>query len=503
MTDDDHHTDGASPDSDQPRDRASHAESGEAPGQLPRFVRTIGVLPVEATSRPTTGIRTLPAFGGVLDVGVDAESGVPPALTHLTLTDLIVRGIGDGSGARSMSRSRDGGDVSGGDTDANEGDRSRRVHEVLRGEDQTDASGDDPSRSPAESSGLDGPERLTEQRGTDTETAAETDAPLRDLRELADSPAVLGGGRSGTDDRRTPGTALRTVLSTAALPALIAGASAPRSPLASAAPDTDRSRDAAIDSSPASATGRSPRRTQLDPGRYRDPMTAPTSHQADVSTEASTTSDDQAPRESDPGSRVAPSTSHLDSSPRNRGTADTPDVTPGAAGSAGRGTAATAGVPSTLVASPSVRAATDRETGAAGPSSGSAATSGVPGAAPGTEGAGTGRPVRLTLLQGTDGSDDAAGREEGSADHRGPRRNASESRAPGAPGRTDPADSDQESGSEAGSSARRRAGLDADSGFPSNLNLDFGRSGDVGRFVERLYWELSRIDRLERRRRGF
>lgn len=171
---------------------------------LPRFVRQIGVLDTTGGRRESaTSTGVLSPFEGVLQLGMGRSGGLPPGLTYLALPDIVATSLPDGepgpghagrpgTGRENSSRSiGDDGSGTTGSTPADGDGTPPKVSEVLRG---------------------------TPDRESD---------PIRELRRLEGSPAILGGARPGEGGHSRLAGSPPTMLATAPVPGRGGGADEP------------------------------------------------------------------------------------------------------------------------------------------------------------------------------------------------------------------------------------------------------------------------------------
>lgn len=222
---------------------------------LPRFVRQIGVLDTTGGRRESaTSMGVLSPFEGVLQLGMGRSGGLPPGLTYLALPDIVATSLPDGepgpghagrpgTGRENSTRSI-GDDGSGtGSTPADGDGTPPKVSEVLRGTPdgessaaRTDWSGNlEWADRPAGDTpgGVDRPAgrgsgAFDRQGGGDRSSDADGESgPIRELRRLEGSPAILGGARPGEGGHSRPAGSPPTVLATAPIPRPGVGAHEP------------------------------------------------------------------------------------------------------------------------------------------------------------------------------------------------------------------------------------------------------------------------------------
>lgn len=244
-------------------------EDSSAPehSDLPRFVRDVGVLG-SAGPRQRFGMGVLPALHGVLDVGVEGSGGVPPALNHLTLPEIVASGLNRTDGERPSPRTADAA-ASGSDPRSPDDEADTKVYHVLRSDsdDLGDRLGSDigESRSGERSAGEGTSSERSPGGGTvDGRTTGGSGRNRSDPSdETADStPRVLrgdwdGGGRLTNTVARPP-----TVLATASIPGRAENTGAPSGRPGEAAP----TRPAASDSDRSGADARTPVDTERRTG---------------------------------------------------------------------------------------------------------------------------------------------------------------------------------------------------------------------------------------------
>ncbi|KAA9396514.1 hypothetical protein Har1130_17805 [Haloarcula sp. CBA1130] len=446
---------------------------------LPRFVRRIGIINTTERGRdsaPTMGV--LPAFGGVLELGMSRTGGLPPGLTYLTLPDLLapslladdsraesshtdemmLRQSSSGSTEQPTDRhggpepARASGSMSRASTQPDSNSSPPRVSEVLRetSDDGSGASFDDVSRTVKWADGPDSRASTTDddsdKSGLRGSSGSEADlrerpegadagpGPVRELRRLEDSPGVLEGAPgSGGDQSRLTGP-VSTVLATGSLPGRGAGVDSPTS-----GPDMTRSGDGA-------ATSRT------DVGDSSGSFARPSLEWRESDTPSE--SGEHAP---------GPDLSPLDSSP----------------------TGAHQEARSSQVERPT------------GPDLSSPVTTPVGETGDGF-GTGTGPP--MTVLDESPGADTTAETRAGERSGRG------RQTTPGSDALGDGVRRSRDSrGDELARTTRETAHGDgpgeADWPFPRNLSLEGG--GPDARFLEEIHRELTKKMRIERDRRGF
>lgn len=456
---------------------------------LPRFVRPIGRLdrsgdarggptaasggPTAASGGPTAGC--LPPFEGVLRVGVERRHGLPPGLTYLALPELVAQGLGGreprggdtphGTRADSTPRGTTGAaddgprtvsqvlrapadGPTGGSTDDGDGESGagRRGPGSTAGDDAADATAAAGGAAP----GASGP-------GVASGSGSSTGGPIRELRRLDSTSTVPGDGPAASPPRLASLARPRTVVTTTPLPTRDDGPS--RAPVGDRGP---------------SAPGRAPTDTPDAGSSRRDgpsPHEGSDSPAARPGSDGRTGTDDPTPAWTD--------------SPVATGAGSDRDAGPGVGGAR----------PSMDVTSHVRRPGSSPE--GSGPSALDPGGRGRPGAA---RSVGSGAAVPLTVVEGPDGSPTGQGHgpaatSEPGTGATGPASTAGSAGAAGAP-RTD--DGQEPGFGGAFPPAPGEAG-GAES-LPEDLSLDGGGPGS--RFVEALYRELSRIDRIERRRRG-